>query len=122
VELLCSWILDGGDVQSRDTIADIKQYIAANLGKELSLTSLSEYTALSNSYISHIFKEKAGIGLVDYITQERMNRARELLAGTAQTIESISRQLGYHTPHYFAKRFRQYNGMTPHQYRDGVRR
>ena len=118
-ELICAWKLEDGDVRARDTIADIKQYIAANLGKDLSLTSLSEYTALSNSYISHIFKEKTGIGLIDYITQERMSRARELLAGTTQNIESIARQLGFHTPHYFAKRFRQYYGVSPHQYRSG---
>ncbi len=120
VALVIGWKQDDGDGRARDIISGIKQYIAANLDKELSLTTLSEYTALSNNYISYVFKEKTGIGLVDYITQERMERARELLGDTTKTIESIARQLGYHTPHYFTKRFRQYYGQTPQQYRHAL--
>ena len=119
VDMVYEWKTDDSDTQALDTIAAIKQYILNNLGKELSLTSLAEHTALSNSYISHAFKERTGIGLVDYVTQQRMLRAKELLMDTSRTIESIARQLGYHTPHYFAKRFRQYYGITPHQYRTG---
>jgi len=120
-ERVCTWKRVGKDDSAKDIIESIKQYIHANLGKELSLTSLSEYTTLSNSYISYIFKEKTGVKLVDYITRERMTNAKEMLANTSCTIESIARQLGYHTPHYFTKRFRQYYGMTPVQYRNGFK-
>ena len=100
-----------------DMVDSIIRYIAGNLSSELSLTRLSEYTSLSKSYISHIFKESTGINIINYITDQRMAEARKLLLNNSVNIETIARRIGYETPHYFSKKFRQYYGVTPSAYR-----
>lgn len=100
-----------------DIIYNIKRYINENLAKDLSLTRLSEYTTLSNSYLSHIFKESTGTNVVDYITEQRMIRAKSLLETTVLNIEVVASSCGYGTPHYFSKKFKQYFGLTPRSYR-----
>ena len=100
-----------------DIIYNIKRYISENLANDLSLTRLSEYTTLSNCYLSHIFKESTGVNVVDYITEQRMMRAKSLLETTSINIELVAASCGYGTPHYFSKKFKQYFGLTPRSYR-----
>ncbi|HPF88140.1 MAG TPA: helix-turn-helix domain-containing protein [Candidatus Limiplasma sp.] len=114
-----SFILYERSDESRTKMAveSVVKYIHNNLSQELSLTKLSEYTMLSNNYLSRIFKEHMGINLVDYVTNCRMTKAAEMLTETRLPIEQIARALGYNTPHYFSKRFREHYGLTPNQYR-----
>lgn len=100
-----------------DIIYNIKRYIIENLESDLSLTRLSEYTTLSNCYLSHVFKESTGINVVDFITEQRMMRAKNLLETTSINIELVAASCGYGTPHYFSKKFKQYFGLTPRSYR-----
>ncbi len=102
---------------TEDVVVAMQQYIAENLSGELSLTRLSEFTGLSKNYLSHIFKESTGLNIINYITDQRMNQARILLANQHLNIETIARRLGYETPHYFARKFRQYYGVTPSAFR-----
>ncbi|MFH1512313.1 MAG: helix-turn-helix domain-containing protein [Bacillota bacterium] len=103
--------------RTRIAVESVVKYIHNNLSQELSLTKLSEYTMLSNNYLSRIFKEHMGINLVDYVTKCRMTKAAEMLAETRLPVEQIARALGYNTPHYFSKRFREHYGLTPNQFR-----
>lgn len=102
-----------------DVVAAMRQYIAENLSGELSLTRLSEHTGLSKNYLSHIFKEATGLNIINYITDQRMAEARSMRGNHNLNIETIARRLGYETPHYFSKKFRQYFGITPSAYRFG---
>lgn len=106
-----------GESRSKEAVESVVGYIQANLSQDLSLTRLSEYTMLSRNYLSRIFKEHMGVNLVDYITRCRMDKAAEMLSNTRLPIEQIARALGYNTPHYFSKRFREHSGLTPNQYR-----
>jgi len=103
--------------RTRVAVESVVKYIHNNLSQELSLTKLSEYTMLSNNYLSRIFKEHMGINLVDYVTKCRMTKAAEMLTETRLPVEQIARALGYNTPHYFSKRFRENYGLTPNQFR-----
>ncbi|HPJ02470.1 MAG TPA: helix-turn-helix domain-containing protein [Candidatus Limiplasma sp.] len=103
--------------RTRIAVESVVKYIHNNLSQELSLTKLSEYTMLSNNYLSRIFKEHMGINLVDYVTKCRMTKAAEMLTETRLPVEQIARALGYNTPHYFSKRFRENYGLTPNQFR-----
>jgi len=115
----CSILISdrSGENRGKEVVDSVVSYIHANLSQELSLTRLSEYTMLSNNYLSHLFKEHTGTNLVNYITKCRMAKAAEMLSKTKLPVEQIARALGYNTPHYFSKRFREHFGLTPNQYR-----
>ncbi|MCK5129441.1 MAG: AraC family transcriptional regulator [Clostridiales bacterium] len=100
-----------------DIIYNIKRYIGENLANDLSLTRLSDYTTLSKSYLSHIFKNDTGITVLDYITQQRMVLAKNMIETSGLNIEQVALACGYYTPHYFSKKFKQYYGLAPRSYR-----
>ena len=98
-------------------IEQVRHYIDQNLHKDLSLTMLAEYVSLSGSYLSRLFKKETGESLVDYLTSARLERARQLLEQTDQSIETIALEVGYPTHHYFSRKFKERFGQTPRDWR-----
>lgn len=103
--------------EESDPIRTIKEYIQRYIAEELSLERLSEVVHLHPQYVSRLFKQKAGITLTDYISQMRLEKAKELLAGTNLSMAQIGERCGLLDPNYFSRLFRKYEGITPTQYR-----
>ena len=74
------------------------------------------------SYLSKIFKKHLGATCIEYITQKRMEKAKELLVHTTMTQEEIAHAVGYTNVHYFSMLFKKQLGETPGQYRRQVRK
>ena len=108
---------DDDEAKPSQQVEWLRHFISQNLHTDLSLTSLADSVHLSSSYLSRLFKKETGVTVTDYITAERMEKARQLLEQTDQSIESITQQVGYPTHHYFTKRFKQRYGVTPKEYR-----
>ena len=66
------------------------------------------------------FKRQMGITPQQYLTEIRMNKAKELLRCTGKRSSLISQEVGYKDPHYFSYLFKKTQGMTPTQYRGGT--
>ena len=67
--------------------------------------------------LSQFFKEKTGRNILDYTTQLRMQKAKNLLADPNLTLKDISQQVGYYNVSSFIRRFKQIQKMTPGDYR-----
>jgi len=67
--------------------------------------------------LSMIFSQQTGQTFIKYLTDYRMNKAKELLRGTSMRSSEISLEVGYKDPHYFSYLFKKTQGMTPTQYR-----
>lgn len=72
---------------------------------------------VSPGYLGRAFSREMGVGILDYISDLRMQKACALLAQGIMSISEISDSLGYADPNYFAKVFRQKMGLSPTQYR-----
>ncbi|MFC7680655.1 response regulator [Paenibacillus sp. GCM10028914] len=93
-------------------------YIDSHMGSyELSLTGAAEHAAMSVTYFSRFFKEETGMSFVRYVTNLRMEKAKQLLTETNLTVWAVAESIGYSTYHHFAKVFRKETGMTPTEYR-----
>ncbi|NUU76051.1 AraC family transcriptional regulator [Paenibacillus xylanilyticus] len=101
------------EVRSVDTISAVKAYIREHLSGDLTLDHVSEQVFISPKYLSKIFKEETGITYSEYVTNQRMERARELIAQREFTIEQVASTVGYRTPAYFIKKFKEIHGCTP---------
>jgi two-component system response regulator YesN len=84
---------------------------------ELSLKSVCKHVSMSSSYFSSIFKQNMGRTFVEFVTQERMEKAKELLHLTAMKSYEIAYAVGYSDPHYFSGAFKKHTGDTPTDYR-----
>ncbi|MDO7907690.1 AraC family transcriptional regulator [Paenibacillus sp. JX-17] len=97
-------------------IESAKQYIENHLPEDLSLEMVSSKVFISSKYLSRLFKEELGVTYTDYVTSRRMERARMLIENNTMTIEQIAGMVGYGTPAYFIKRFKDRYGCTPGHY------
>ncbi len=101
-------------------IKNIRLYINEHYAEGLTLKILADVFYLHPIYLSHIFKEKTGTNYLDYLTEIRMEKAKEFLKNQEYKIYNISQKVGYENPCYFSKLFKNYTGMTPKKYRDSV--
>lgn len=84
---------------------------------DFSTTAMAEEFKMSLPYLSQYFKNHAGKNLLDFVTDKKMHRAKELLANTEETIKDIAEQVGYFNVNSFNRRFKQITGCTPGEYR-----
>ena len=100
--------------------ASIKQalaYIHTHFNEPLTLQQLSELVHLNTSYFSTLFKQSVGVNFLQYLTNYRMKEAKKLLLEHNYSIEEISIRVGYNTSKYFIQIFKEYEKITPNQYR-----
>jgi two-component system, response regulator YesN len=100
-----------------DAIHQLKQYILSHSQEDISLDSLARKVGLSPIYISKVFKEKQGINYIDFLTECRIEKAKELIRDTDKSIKEITFEVGYHDPNYFSKVFKKLCNMSPKEYR-----
>lgn len=106
-----------------DLVAESVKLIEQNIGNEkFGVNEIAVALHISLSYLSKIFKKHLGATCIEYITQKRMEKAKELLIHTAMTQEEIAHAVGYTNVHYFSMLFKKQLGETPGQYRRQVRK
>lgn len=101
-------------------VDQVMAYIEKNYADEdLSLNVLASHVNFSPNHLSMIFSQQTGQTFSKYLTNYRMNKAKELLRCTGKRSSVISMEVGYKDPHYFSYLFKKTQGMTPTQYRGG---
>ena len=106
-----------GEENSRDWLSALNAYIHAHLDGDLSLNTLADFCHFHPVYLSRAYKEACGVTLSDYISQARLEKAKQLLRGSALSVQEISRVTGFATDNYFCRWFRKNTGYTPHAFR-----
>lgn len=94
-----------------------KQYIQQHYMKSLTLEEVSQVVGFNPTYFSTLFKKVSNSNFIDYLTEVRMNRAKELLRETDLSIASICEQTGYHDLKHFTKTFKKFTELKPSEYR-----
>lgn len=83
----------------------------------ISLDYIADKLGLSTAYLSRLFKSEMETNFKVYLTEFRLEKAKELLLTTKKDIAKIREQVGYFTPTQFVRAFKAYEGMTPSKYR-----
>jgi AraC family transcriptional regulator len=96
-------------------------YIDENLGGDLTLSNLAAAAKLNDFYFSRLFKQSMGMTPHRYVVARRIDRARQLLADPRLSLAEISWRLGFASQAHFTTVFRKATGLTPLQFRNGVR-
>lgn len=124
-ELLCDacrMVIDnrvGIGIQNSDIVQKAITYMQDHFSDPgLTMNALAEYLQVSAVTLSVEFRNELDIRPSDYLTTLRMEKAKELLRETNMLIGDITLAVGYEDAHVFRRRFKQYTGMTPGQYRE----
>lgn len=100
-----------------DHIIQAMQHYVAKDPVSATLEGASREVYLSPAYASRYFKQRTGVGLADYVIQQKMRLAAELLAQPQYKIYEISERVGYSNSANFARTFRKYYQLSPQDYR-----
>ena len=87
------------------------------MSEEISLNSVADSVGMSPSYFSSVFSKESGKTFVEFLTETRMEKAKELLMCSALKTSEIGYEVGYKDPHYFSYIFKKTQGCSPKDYR-----
>ena len=101
-----------------DILEKAKRYIMENyMLEDMSLNKLASHVNMSPSYFSSIFSQESGKTFVEYLTEVRMEKAKELLMCSNQKTSEIGYKVGYKDSHYFNYIFKKTHKCSPKEYR-----
>ncbi|MFD0960072.1 helix-turn-helix domain-containing protein [Paenibacillus chungangensis] len=91
-------------------------YMVHHYHESISVEELSHMAGLSPSHYSRLFKKYTGYSPIHYLTQIRMDRAKELLVLSDYKLKAIAQSIGYSDELYFSRLFKKNVGSAPSQY------
>ena len=120
LESYCQYLGTNNYEESAKKIRDhVTEYVKLNHADiNLSVTSIADELKIHQSYLSKIFKEQIGEGLLDYIHKIRISEAKKLLLNTDLNMEAIAFKTGYSNIRTFMRTFKKYEGITPGTYKE----
>lgn len=114
----CRNIINKREEQTSGVIAKAKTFIEENFSHDISLDDVSRIVDISPYYFSKLFKEETGENFIEYLTNIRIEKAKQLLSNKEISIKSICVATGYSDPNYFSRIFKKQVGITPTEYRE----
>lgn len=105
------------DSAYRVLFKQVSKYVLDNLSNKIMLKDLANVAGMSPNYFHRVFSKTMGVTPNEFILSRRMNKARELLATTSETIANISFDCGFENIAYFSYVFKRYSGITPSSFR-----
>ena len=106
--------------QYREAVREVINYIDEHYAEDdLSLNQLAAHVNFSPNHLSAVFRQETGQTFIKYLTDYRMDKAKELLSSTSKKSNEIGLLVGYKDPHYFSYLFKKTQGVTTTQYRGG---
>lgn len=92
-------------------------YIYSHIKERITIQSLAEYTGLSTSYLSRVFKQNLGVSVSDYIREKKIEKATHLLRFSDMPLIEIANYLSFSSQSHFIQVFENFTGLTPKSYR-----
>ncbi|MFC5448848.1 helix-turn-helix domain-containing protein [Paenibacillus aestuarii] len=105
------------DAQVKRMIEQAMIYLQQNYMNDISLDHCADHTGTNPFFLSKTFKQVTGKNFIDYLTELRMEKAKELLRESEIKINDVADQVGYQHS-YFNRIFKKLEGMTPTRYRE----
>jgi len=98
------------------SIERAKAYMELHYSDSLSIEQLGAIAGVSPKYFVDLFKKTFGLSSNDYLTELRMNKAKQFLNRSDVKLRDIAHQVGYQDEFYFSRKFKQVVGVSPSVY------
>ena len=98
-------------------IKKVCTYVDDNLSSDISLETAADFAGVSSFYLSKLFKEEKGETFINFISDKRLEKSRQLLEQTELSIKEITAEVGYNDQNYFSRIFKSKYGLSPKEYR-----
>ncbi len=105
------------EMASYNRFAAMIQYVQENIHQRISVNDLCRKVYMSRPTFFRIFKREFGITPIEYIIKEKMKLAKDILLNSNITINDVAYQCGFNSVNHFIKTFRQFEKITPLQFK-----
>jgi AraC family transcriptional regulator len=99
-------------------LRDVLDYIQSHLHQEMSLTAMAAQLGMSRAYFATQFKQAMGVSPHQYVSQQRIEKAKRCLQTRALSLAEIALTCGFSSQSHLTKTFKKYTGTTPKAYRE----
>lgn len=113
-----SKIVQERTTDSRVNISQITEYIRIHSDRKLTVSALARHFHYNPDYIAKLFQKHLGIGPKEYIAQQRLKKAKDLLLTTDLPIKLLATELGYEQENLFIKFFQYHEKISPTAFRN----
>lgn len=93
------------------------EYVYEHYHEKLSLCALARHLQINQCYLSSLFRQETGMTFSQFVNQVRVEKSKEYLRQTDNSILDIALEVGFSNQNYFATVFKKFTGMTPNEYR-----
>ncbi|MFC7681277.1 AraC family transcriptional regulator [Paenibacillus sp. GCM10028914] len=93
-----------------------REYIDNHYNEELTIDHLAKIADLSPKYFIDIFKKTYGQSAMEYLTEVRMSKAKQLMLGSSRILKDVAHMVGYKDEFYFSRKFKKEFGLSPSAY------
>ena len=104
-----------------DIVEDVIEFLNENIGNTLSFSDVLKYSKTNSTGLKMLFKEKTGMGVMQYFNYLKIERAKMLIREDNYNFTQIANILAYDSIHYFSKQFKKIAQMTPSEYASSVK-
>ncbi|MBR7095720.1 MAG: helix-turn-helix transcriptional regulator [Clostridia bacterium] len=115
----------GAEGEDPHTLAAVKRalgHLHAEYEKPQTLDALSEKVGISKYYLAREFRRLTGMTVITYLNSLRCEKSKPLLAENKMTLEGVATAVGFSGAAYFSRVFREFEGVSPSEYRAGLKR
>lgn len=98
-------------------ISQLADYLKLNYAENINLDFLETKFAVNKFSLCKQFKQETGESIINFLTQIRINHARDFLENSVYPINTIAYKVGYDSPAYFSRVFKKVMGISPLEYR-----
>ena len=116
--LICNEVNSQQYTKNFKITSAIKEYIAENYQKHLTIDTIAENIHFSGTHANNIFKSETGKTILEHLTEFRMEKAKELLKQPDSKIYVVAQEVGYINKSHFCMLFKQYTGLMPNEFKN----
>ncbi|MDO5399547.1 MAG: helix-turn-helix domain-containing protein [Eubacteriales bacterium] len=104
--------------QSNQLVARTIRIVRQQFRQDLTLDSVAEELNVSLFYLSKLFRKHTGVTFTEFLTQTRIDHAKQLLSKEEMSVKEVAYATGFNSQGYFSKIFKKYTGFAPSEYRE----
>jgi two-component system response regulator YesN len=106
-----------------EVVRKVETFLNDNYQSPITIHDIARMVNFHPGYVSKIFKSVVGVSPMEYLTNQRINKAKELMRTSPElTLKEIADMVGYSNPFYFSRIFKLVTGMSPSEYKDEMHR
>ncbi len=113
---LCKSSLTDASKKSDTTLEKVKMFIDQHFDQPLSIQQLAVMTDLSPNYFAELFKRRYGKSAIDYLTETRIQFAKQQILHSGAKLREVALRAGYNDEFYFSRMFKKQTGVSPTVY------